>query len=84
MYSCLDCFFFFSLFFFGGMPQKPSFSIIFNYEFTVIDTTAKEGFLLIKAKGSSWITDFHIVSGDSIDREHPHGLWWQYGIRTPT
>lgn len=67
MYSGLDCFF---IFFLGGLPQKPSLSIIFNYELVVIDTTAKEGFLPIKAKGSR-------------DHKLPNGLWWQRGTRTP-
>lgn len=40
----------FGLFFWGGvMAQKPSVSLILNYESALIDTTAKEVFLPIAA-----------------------------------
>lgn len=53
----------------GIVSQKPSVSLILNYESVDISTTAKEAFLLTAALGSK-------------DHRHPHSLQWQHGIQT--
>ena len=76
MASCLDCYF-------VGRDEspKPSMSLSLSYESAAIDTIA-EASLPLQSAGAL-IMDFHIVYDDSMDHEHPPGLWCQHVSQTP-
>ena len=56
--------------------QKTSMSLSLSCESAVITATAEEASCL--SVSSSTDHGLHMVSGDSMDHGHPHGLQWQY------
>lgn len=64
-----------------GASQKPSVSLILNYESAIIDTTAKEAPWPFTVS-SSTDHNLYVVSGDSVDHRHLHGLQGQHKPRT--
>lgn len=74
MTSCLHSFFLQRV---GKLLEKPSMSLILNYNSAVIiNTTAKEDYMQLQSAAAQ-ITDFYMVFGNSMDHRHPHGLQWQ-------
>lgn len=66
-----------------GLSQKPPMSVLLSSETAVINTVAKSNLLPcpLQSMGAR-IMGFHVVSRDSTDHRHPHGL--QHHARTTT
>lgn len=47
-------------------------------------THCKRSFLWPLQSAPAQIMDFHMLSGDSKDHKHPHGLQWEHGPHTST
>lgn len=80
-----------------GLSQKPSVSLITNYESAIIITTVKEAFLIIYNShqhhrswtstwfpAAAWTSDIHKFSGRSMEYKHQHSLQRQHESQIST